>query len=103
MKNNNNKNPTTPPPPSLLTLPQISHIYAIIQYSHSKIFVAEHMIVSPHQPRCQDIMANVLGVCAVGDGKGGGIRIMYVAPGLSFISLFHLLLLTACVLLIDRL
>lgn len=60
------------------------------------------MIVSPHQPRCQDIMANVLGVCGGGEG-GGGIRIMYVAPGLSFVSLFHLLLLTACVLLIDRL
>lgn len=45
MKNNNNKNPSTPPP-SMLALPQISHIYAIIQYTRSKIFVAEHMIVS---------------------------------------------------------
>lgn len=30
----------------MLALPQISHIYAIIQYTRSKIFVAEHMIVS---------------------------------------------------------
>lgn len=59
-----------PPPPSMLALPQISHIYAIIQYTRSKIFVAEHMIVSRHQPRCQDIMANLLGVCRGSEGRG---------------------------------
>lgn len=87
----------------MLALPQISHIYAIIQYTRSKIFVAEHMIVS-RTNHVAKILWQISWVYAEGvKGERGGIRIMYVAPGLSFVSLFHLLLLTACVLLIDGL
>lgn len=69
MKNNNNKNPSTPSAFHACPAPNITHLRDYTIHSLKDICRWAYDRLA-HQPRCQDIMANLLGVCRGSEGRG---------------------------------